>query len=59
MPPGFKNKMAEAAGILFIEAPIKGMMYGNFDWFVVNPIVARVMGAEEAVTQSELMYSMS
>lgn len=58
LDPGVWNKLREAAGVLFIEAPVKGGLYKSFD-FAVDQGFARAMGADEAVTKLELMYSLS
>ncbi|MFA7122162.1 MAG: hypothetical protein WC277_11830, partial [Bacilli bacterium] len=59
MPPTVRGKLADAAGVAFVEAPVKGLMYGTFDAAVVNPIGARLMGAGEAVTETELGLGVS
>lgn len=55
--PGIKAKLREAAGVAFIEAPIKGGLYNLVDFAAVKPLVARAMGGTEAVTQTELQFS--
>ena len=52
--PGILPKLREAAGVAFVEAPIKGGLYSAFDFLAVNPVAAKLMGAEEAVTEAEL-----
>ena len=54
LPPGVAGKLREAAGVAFIEAPVKGGLYAAFDFLAVNPVAARLAGAPEAVTKTEL-----
>lgn len=54
-----KDRLREFAGVALIEAPIRGSMYATFDFAVANPIIAKAMGADEAVTRSELMFASS
>ena len=54
LPPGVMGKLREAAGVAFIEAPVKGGLYAAFDFLAVNPVAARLAGADEAVTETEL-----
>ncbi|MFA7121257.1 MAG: hypothetical protein WC277_07230, partial [Bacilli bacterium] len=54
LPPGIMPKLREAAGVAFVEAPIKGGLYSAFDFLAVNPAAAKLMGAEDAVTEAEL-----
>ena len=57
--PGIEGKLREAAGVAFVEAPIKGALYAGFDFFVANPLATRALGGDEAVTRSELMFASS
>ena len=59
LPPGWKAKLAEAAGVAFIEAPVRGGLYAAFDFTVANPLIAHLAGASETVTRNELMFASS
>lgn len=59
LPPSVMGKLREAAGVAFVEAPIKGGLYAAFDFLAVNPVAAAVAGADEAVTETELGINLS
>lgn len=59
MEKSVKDRLRDFAGVALVEAPIKGAIVGTFDYAVANPIAARLLGADEAVTKSELMFASS
>ena len=59
LPPSVMGKLREAAGVAFVEAPVKGALYAAFDFLAVNPVAAAVAGSDEAVTRTELGIQLS
>ena len=59
LPPTVRGALANAAAVMAIDVPIKGLLYGGLDFAVVNPLIAKAAGGDEAVTKTELGYYLS
>ncbi|MBM4043568.1 MAG: hypothetical protein FJ279_00490, partial [Planctomycetes bacterium] len=57
--PGIMYKLRNAAGVAFVEAPVRGGLYAAFDFYGINPLIGKLAGADETITKQELQFSLS